>query len=177
MPRITRILLSAMLVAFLALSIALPAFAFEDRTGDTITIAANEVIEDDLYIAAETVIVDGVIKGDLIVGAQTLIINGTVEGDLLVGARDVIINGTVQDDARIFGAAFLIGENGVIDDDLIAGGGSLETRPGSKIGGDLLIGSGQNLLAGDIEGNVRIGAAAIELRGKSAATPSLPWDK
>src|SRR5512145_1183803 len=114
MSRTTRILFSAMLLALLTLSVALPARAFEERTGDTITIAADEILEDDLYAAAQTIIVDGVIKGDLIAGAQTIIINGTVEGDLLVGARDVIINGTIQDDARIFGAAFLIGENAVI---------------------------------------------------------------
>ena len=166
MSRTTRILFSAMLLALLTLSIALPARAFEERTGDTITIAADEILEDDLYAAAETIIVDGVIKGDLIAGAQTIIINGTVEGDLLVGARDVIINGTIQDDARIFGAAFLIGENAVIGDDLLGGGGSLETRPGSKIGGDLLMGSGQNLLAGDIAGDAKLGTGAIELRGK-----------
>lgn len=166
MSRTTRILFSTTLVAFLALGLALPALAFEDRTGDTIIIAANEVIADDLYVAGDTIIVDGVIQGDLIAGAQTVIINGTVEGDLLVGARDITINGTVQDDARIFGAVFLIGENGVIGDDLIGGGGSFETRPGSKIGGDLLMGSAQNLLAGDVAGNVRIAAPAIELRGR-----------
>lgn len=166
MTRTTRILSSAMLLALLALSIALPARAFEERTGDTITIAANEVLEDDLYAAAETIIVDGTIKGDLIAGAQTIIINGTVEGDLLVGARDVIINGTVQDDARIFGAAFLIGEKAVIGDDLLGAGGSLETRPGSTIGGDLLMGNGQNLLAGEISGDVKLGTGAVELRGE-----------
>ena len=166
MSRTTRILSSAMLLALLALSIALPVRAFEERTGDTITIAANETIEDDLYAAAETIIVDGTIKGDLIAGAQTIIINGTVEGDLLVGARDVIINGTVQDDARVFGAAFLIGEKAVIGDDLLGAGGSLETRPGSTIGGDLLMGNGQNLLAGEISGDVKLGTGAVELRGE-----------
>jgi hypothetical protein len=167
MSRITRILFPALLLTILTLGIALPARAFEGRTGQgSITITANEIIDDDLYVAAETVIVDGVIKGDLIVGAQTVIINGTVEGDLLVGARDVVINGTVADDARIFGAAFLIGENAVIGDDLIGAGGSLETRPGSKIGGDLLMGNGQNLLAGDIAGNAQLGTGAVDLRGR-----------
>lgn len=165
MHHTTRILFSAMLLTLLTLSIALPVRAFEERTGDTITIAADEVLEDDLYVAAETVIVDGTIKGDLIIGAQTIIINGTVEGDLLAGARDITINGTVQDDARIFGAAFLIGENAVIGDDLVGAGGSLETEPGSKIGGDLVMGNGQNLLAGDLAGNAKLGTGAIELRG------------
>jgi hypothetical protein len=166
MSRLTQVLFSALLLTFLALSIALPARAFDGRSNEkTITIGANEVIEDDLYAAAEIILVEGVIKGDLIAGAQTVIINGTVEGDLIVGARDVVINGTVGDDARIFGAAFLLGENAVIGDDLVGAGGSLETRPGSKIGGDLVMGNGQNLLAGDVAGKVMLGTAAVELRG------------
>lgn len=165
MSRTTRILSTVFLLALLTLGIALPVRAFEDRTGNTVTIGANEIIEDDLYIGAETVTIDGTIKGDLIVGAATVIINGTIEGDLIAGARDVVINGTVQDDARIFGAAFLLGENAVIGDDLVGAGGSLETRPGSKINGDLIMGDGQNLLAGDIAGNVKLGTGAVELRG------------
>jgi len=165
MSRTTRILLSAVLLALLTLSIALPARAFEERLGDTVTIGADEIIDDDLYIAAETVLIDGTIKGDLIIGAKTVIINGTVEGDLIAGARDITINGVVKDDARIFGAAFLLGEKAVIGDDLIGAGASLETKPGSKIGGDLVIGSGQNLLAGKLTGNAKIGTGAIELRG------------
>ena len=165
MSRITRISFSALLLTLLTLSIALPARAFDGRTGDSIIVAAGETVEDDLYAAAETVIIDGVVKGDLIVGAQTVIINGTIEGDLIAGARDVIINGTIKDDARIFGAAFLLGEKAVIGDDLIGAGGSLETRPGSTIGGDLVMGNGQNLLAGNISGNAQLGTGAIELRG------------
>ncbi len=165
MSRTTRILFSGLLLALLTISIAMPARAFEDRTGATITIAADEIIEDDLYVGAEILIVDGVIKGDLIVGAATIIINGTVEGDLIAGARDVVINGTIQDDARIFGAAFLLGETAIIGDDLVGAGGSLETRPGSSIGGDLMMGDGQNLLAGDIAGDVKLGTGAVELRG------------
>lgn len=166
MSRTTRIFSSVFLLALIALGIAMPVRAFEDRSGDKIIIGADEVITDDLYVGAETVIVDGVIQGDLIVGAQTVIVNGTVEGDFMAGARDIIINGTVQDDARIFGAAFLLGENAVIGDDLMGAGASLETQPGSQIGGDLVMGNGQNLLAGNVDGNATIGTGAIELRGR-----------
>jgi hypothetical protein len=165
MSRFTQILFSAFLLTILALGLALPARAFDGRADDRITILESEVIDDDLYLAAEIIIIDGVIKGDLIAAGQTIIINGTVEGDLLAAARDIIINGVIGDDARIFGAALLVGENAVIVDDLVGGGGSLETRPGSKIGGDLVMGNGQSLLAGDVAGKVMLGGSAVELRG------------
>ena len=166
MSRVMQVFFSTLLLAVVTLGLALPAQAFDGRSDDgQITIPSNEVVEDDLYLAGEVVVIDGTIKGDLIAAGQTIIINGTVEGDLLAAGRDIIINGTVGDDARIFGAAFLIGENAVIGDDLIGGGGSLETRPGSKIGGDLVMGCGQALLAGEVAGKAWLGSSAIELRG------------
>jgi cytoskeletal protein CcmA (bactofilin family) len=165
MSRISRIFLPALLLSLVFLSIALPARAFETRAGDHIVIASGEVIEDDLYLAAQTVTIEGTIKGDLAVAAQTVIINGTVEGDLMAAARDIIINGNVQDDARLAGAAFLIGGDAVIGDDLIGAGASLETKPGSKIGGDLVMANAQNLLAGEVARNAHLATGAIELRG------------
>ena len=45
------------------------------------------------------------------------------------------------------------------------GGYSLETKPNSTIGGELYIGGGQVLLAGNIASNAYIGTAALELQG------------
>src|SRR3989304_5776128 len=75
------------LVAIFALALAIPARAFDGRGGDTVTIPAGEVIEDDLYVGAGTFTLDGVVKGDLIVAGSTITINGTVEGDLLAAGR------------------------------------------------------------------------------------------
>jgi hypothetical protein len=152
-------------LGLLVLAIATPVLAFENRAGDTIVIGKNEVIEDDLYVTAATIVLDGTVKGDLIAAGQTITINGTVEGDLLAAGQAVIINGEVKDDARIAGAGLQIGSTAVIGDDLVAAGASLETLPGSKVGGDLLVGSAQLLLAGDVAGDVLAGTAGLELRG------------
>ncbi|MBI5933018.1 MAG: polymer-forming cytoskeletal protein [Chloroflexi bacterium] len=150
----------------LTLAITSPVRAFENREGETVVIEKGEVIEDDLYITAATVVVDGTIKGDLVAFGQTITINGVVEGDLMAAGQTVIINGQVKDDARIAGAALQVGTEATIGDDLVAGGASLETMAGSHVGGDLVVGSGQALLAGDVAGDVIAGTAALELRGK-----------
>ena len=153
------------LLALFTLTFATPALAFDGRGGDKVTIKADEVINDDLYVTAGEFVLDGTVKGDLIVFGQIITINGTVEGDLLAAGQVVIINGTVTDDARIAGAALQIGKDAVIGSDLLVGGASLETQKGSIVEGELVFGSGQALLDGDVTGNVLAGTAALELNG------------
>ena len=152
-------------LTLLALAVVTPVRAFDSRSGDTIIIEKGEVVEDDLYVTAATIVLDGTVKGDLIAFGQTITINGTVEGDLLAAGQAVIINGEVMDDARIAGAALQVGSGAVIGDDLIAAGMSLEMQKGSQVGGDLVVGSGQVLVAGDVADDIEAGTAAFELRG------------
>jgi cytoskeletal protein CcmA (bactofilin family) len=144
---------------------AIPAYAFEGREGDRVVIAADEVIEDDLYVGANEFVLDGTVRGDVIVGGTVITINGTVEGDLWAAGQVVIINGVVADDAHIAGAGLQLGDRAEVGGDLLAAGASLETKTGSTVGKDLLVGSGQTLLAGDVARDVLAGTGALELRG------------
>ena len=147
------------------LTCSTPAYAFDGREGDIVTIGADEVIEDDLYVGADTFVLDGTVKGDVIVGGRNITINGTVEGDLWAAGQVVIVNGVVLDDARIAGAGLQLGDDAQVDGDLLAAGASLETKPGSVVENDLVVGAGQALLAGDVGRNVLAGSGALELRG------------
>ncbi|MGD8403701.1 MAG: polymer-forming cytoskeletal protein [Anaerolineales bacterium] len=153
------------LLVLLTLTFAVPVFAFEGREGDNVVIAADEVIDDDLYVGADNFTLNGTVKGDLIVGGSVITINGTVEGDLWAAGQLVIINGVVMDDARIAGAGLQLGDDAQVGGDLLAAGASLETKAGSSVGSDLLVGAGQALLAGDVERDVLAGTSALELRG------------
>jgi hypothetical protein len=142
-----------------------PAYAFEDRTGDYVSIESNEVIDDDLYVTAQVFTMDGKITGDLVVIAQTITINGEVGGDLIAAGQTIIINGIVNDDVRIAGAGLLVGSQAAIGDDLVAAGASLETKDNSVISGELVVGSGQAVLTGDVTGDVLVGTGGLELNG------------
>lgn len=165
MSRIQKILSVVMLTALLALLLTVPAYAFEERSGEKIVIAADEVVEDDLYLFAAEVIVDGTVKGDLIAFGSQITVNGVVEGDLFSAGQVVVINGVVADDARIAGAGLQVGGNAHIGDDLLAAGASLETKPGCAIGGDVVVGAAQALLDGEVKGDVLAGTGALELAG------------
>ena len=161
-----RKIFSALAIFMLVALAAVPTVAaFEGRAGNRIVIEADEIVEDDLYIGAQTIIVDGIIKGDLYASAQTVIINGTITGDLVALAQNVTINGTVGDDIRVGAAAIQVAADAEVGDDLLFGGASLEMKSGSYIGGDLLIGAAQALVAGETEGDLLIGASAFELQG------------
>jgi len=168
MKTIHRFLSALSLLALLLLTFTTPALAFDGRGGDNIVIKAGEVIEDDLYVGANTFVLEGTIKGDLIVFAQSITINGTVEGDLIAAGQAVVINGTVTDDARIAGAGLQLGSGASIGGDLVAGGASLEAKSGSRVDGELVAGAGQALLAGLVAKDVLVGTSALELRGEFA---------
>jgi cytoskeletal protein CcmA (bactofilin family) len=165
MSRTNKILSTFALLALLMLTFATPAHAFDGRSGENIVIKTGEVVEDDLYVTASTFVLDGTVKGDLIVAGKTITINGTVEGDVMAAGQTVIINGTVTHAVRIAGAALQVGENASIGGDIVAAGASLETKKGSITSGELVVGSGQALLAGDVAGDVLAGTGSLDLRG------------
>lgn len=128
-------------------------------------IGRGEVVEGDLYVAANSVTIDGTIKGDLVAVASLVTINGVVEGDLLAAGQAILINGEVRDDARVAGQAILLAPVARVNGDLAVGGLSLENQAGSRVQGDLLIGAYQALLAGEIGRNITGGLNRLELRG------------
>ena len=157
------------LLVLLALMLLIPwtsIYAFEGRGGDTVLIEADEVVDDDLYVAANNFVLNGTVTGDLIVAGATIKINGTVEGDLMATGQTVIIDGTVRDDARIVGYVLKIGSNAQVGDDLLGASSSLETEAGSSIDGDVVFSSLQAFLAGAVGEDVIFRGNGLELRGR-----------
>ena len=165
-----RRLLAIMGVALLAALLVAPTYswpptvqAFEGRGGDTVVIKAGEVIDDDLYVGANRFTLDGTVKGDLVVVGGTIEINGTVEGDLIAAGQNIIVNGTVGDDARIAGYTLTVG--GKVVDDLVSAGFSLDEKSGASVGGDLVFGGYQALLAGAVTQDATLAGGAVKIAG------------
>jgi len=161
-----RLLVVAGLALLVGLIAASTAWAVETRTGDSVVIGPDEVVEDDLYVTANNVVIDGTIRGDLVAFGQSITVDGTVEDDLIAAGRSVEIGGMVEDDARIAGQTLLLGEGARVDDDLIAAGFSLENEPDSAVGGTLLYAGYQALLQGTVDEDVSVAANGLELGGE-----------
>ena len=161
LARASVLILAIILIA----SVAMPALAFESRGGDNVVVAADEVIDDDLYVGAGSFTLNGTVTGDLVVFGGTITINGVVEGDLLAAGQAVIIDGAVKDDVRASGAAITVSSGATVGDDLVVGAYSLEIAQGGQVGGDLVYGGFQALLAGDVAGDVEVAANSVAIDG------------
>jgi len=87
-----------------------PVLAADLRSGDTVTVASGDVVDDDLYVAGGSIVIDGTINGDLWAVGRDVTINGTVNGSLVAVAQTVEVNGDVARAARLAGEMLLLSE-------------------------------------------------------------------
>ena len=147
--------------------------AADVRTDGRVSIAEDEVIDDDLYIFAESANIRGTIKGDLIVFAQSVSIRGVVEGDIAVAAQVIELDGEVQDDVRIAGMQLTLMDGAKIGDDLIAAGYSLECQPDSMVAGDVKFAGFQAIYAGAIKRQLDSATAHAKIAGSIGGNAKL----
>ncbi len=141
------------------------ASAVDWRTGDRVTVERSEVIQDDLYIAGDTVTIDGTVNGDLIVGARTVTVNGDVRGNLWAAGETLILGGKVSQTARFAGSVVRVQGGANIGRDLLAASSEIVVAPGAVIGRDVAVGGSQARLNGQVTRNAYVGANGIEIGG------------
>jgi hypothetical protein len=157
--------LALSLALILMLGLAGSALAVDVRGGDTVTIGKDEVIDDDLAVAGNTVIVDGVINGDLVAAGAKVVVNGKVNGSLMMAGRTLVLNGQVGGTVYSAGAALMVGPQAVVARSLFFAGYSYTAEPGSAIGRDNIVAGYQGVLNGEIKRNLQAYLTALELNG------------
>jgi cytoskeletal protein CcmA (bactofilin family) len=154
--------LAAFLIVILLMTLAaVPILAFDARTGMGVTVASGEVVDDDLYVGAETVTIDGTINGDLWVAANTITINGIVNGSVMAAGNKININGDVTHAVRAVGESINI--SGRVGGDVLAGCGRLNIAGTGEIGGDLLFGADSVGIDGPVEGDIKGGGSQVTI--------------
>jgi hypothetical protein len=154
------------LLAVLLLSV--PVGAAEFKTGKEVTIAKDEVIEDDLYMTGDTMTVRGTVKGDVVASGKVVRIEGVVEGDVMAAGQAVVIDGQVRDDVRIAGMTLKLGEAARVGDDLFAAGFSFESVSGSEVVGRTSMTGYQALIAGEHQEDLVGALVALRIEGQVA---------
>ena len=107
------------------------AAAYDGRSSDTITIAADETINDDLYLSGNTVVMDGTVNGNLIVAGENVTVNGEVTGSVFAAGNSVTINGVVGRSVYAAGAVVTLGAESQIAEDVFSAGAGGEANTGS----------------------------------------------
>jgi hypothetical protein len=138
------------------------------RTGDTVTVPADEAWDGDLYLLGGRVNVAGSVDGDLTVLGGQVDVSGTVTGDVLVAGGNVSIAGDVGGDARVAGGQVNVG--GTVHEDVAVTGGQVTVPSGSEIGGDLIVAGGQVSMAGSVAGSVEGSAGNYSAGGSVGGT-------
>jgi cytoskeletal protein CcmA (bactofilin family) len=169
-----RVLGLVVVVAALVTALPLPALAQRVQS-NVVLVREDDVITEDLYAAANTIVVSGVIQGDLVaVAFDSIRIDGVVEGDVIALSSRVEVTGRIDGALRV-GAVSTVVE-GAVADDLFVGGLSVQTGASSSVGRDVLVWARTAELLGDvgrdIEGTHRTTRVAGLVEGDIDVTTS-----
>ena len=132
-PGVPVVLGSLVLVA----GLATPAEAIDIRKGGSgsVSIEADEIIDDTLVVFGNVVRVDGMVTGDLIVFARSIDVQGTVGGDVFIFGQSIEIDGDVGGGIAGFGQ--LIRVEGTVGQSVFGFGQSIFFGRDASIEGDL----------------------------------------
>ena len=160
-----KIFLFPLFTIYCLLFTAIPTFAKVVSSEETVTIASDQVVDDDLYVGGPTLEMAGVINGDLYIGAGTVDISGKVKGDILAGGGIINISGKVGGNVRVAGGQITI-KTAEISGSVTTFGGSVSIDENTKIGGGVLLGAGMVDIDADINRGIVGGAGTLSIGGK-----------
>lgn len=132
---------------------------------EVVVVAEDEVVDDDLWIAGETVEIRGTVNGDVYVGAGVVRFSGKTTGDLVIGGGEVRVSGAVGDDLWI-GAGNVNLSGVVVGDGVSIGAGSVTIDSDSQVGGSMMVGSGMVDTRAPVARNLLIGAGQVRMDAK-----------
>jgi cytoskeletal protein CcmA (bactofilin family) len=126
-------------ISLTAVAVPLLAWAVNFQQGETY--AADQVFEENVYIAAEKPVIESSFKGDLTVFGGDVRVLGPVEGDLTVAGGTVWVGGPVSGDIRIAGGEVTI--NNTVGGEVVVAAGKLDLGSKTRIAKDLTAGVGE----------------------------------
>lgn len=164
MPSLSSRTLAAFALVALLLLPASPAEAAETSGADVALVPPGEVVRDDLYAGAVSVLISGRVEGDLVAAAaERVVIDGVVEGSVTVLTPELIVRGSVGGSVRAAGGTVTI--LGSVGKDLVASSLRVVLGPDSTIGGEVLLWSRRVDSRGTVEADFRGSASRIDLAG------------
>ena len=140
---------------------AAPVLAFDARSEETVTVGSQEVVDDDLYVGAYTIIIDGMVNGELWAAGYTITVNGAVNGSAMVAGNMISISGDVGHAVRAAGQTISISGN--INGDLMVFGSAVNVASTATVKGDLFVGAANVRIDGLVEGDIKGGGSAVTI--------------
>jgi len=150
------------LLALIALVVVVPLVALGAtfEKGEAYYLQPGEVINDNLYAVAGSVVITGTVNGDVLTAGGNITTSGSVSGDMAVAGGNLSIGSDVAGDVRAVGGNVNISKS--IGGELVAAGGQINIMPGLTIGKDVSIAGGTVYIDGVINGNLKVAANQIK---------------
>jgi len=150
-------------VMVLLVAVASPAMALDHREAARVTVAKDEVVNDDMFLTGGTVWIDGTVNGDVFAFADEVLVNGTINGNLITGANTVEVRGVVT--GTVLGAGNRIYVSGRVDRSLVTAGSDIYIDGAATVGHTWL-GAGDRLaLKGNVGRAVHVAGAHLTANG------------
>lgn len=146
---------------FLGLAVPSSAFAAEVRSGDTVTIGPEEVVNDDLYAFGSNVLVLGTVRGDVIAAGSAVTIAGHVTGSVLAAGSNVGVTGPVDGSVRIAGNLLTV--TAPVASDVLLAGSTASINPPASVGRDALTAGGNISVQAPVARNVQASGGTLTL--------------
>lgn len=122
------------------------------RTGTSVSVAVDQVVENDFYAAGGSVTHSGEVREDMYVFSGSVTVNGRVGRDLTVLGGTVGVHGPIGDDLRVVGGETVIADE--VKGDVFVLGGQLRVLSTGKVGGNVYFYGGEAEIEGAVKGVV-----------------------
>jgi len=154
--------IKAILVLMTLVLLCSPGQALQAFSGDTISI--DTAVADDIIAAGNMVSINAPVDSVIVAGG-TVHINAPVKGDVIAAGGQVYINSDVG--GKVVAAGGYVNLDGNIGTNLVALGGQVNILPGKTIERDALIGGGQVVNAGQVNGTLTVSANQFNNTGSA----------
>ena len=142
---------------------AMPALAARTQS-DLVLVREDDVIDEDLYAAGNSIQIDGEIQGDLVASAlDTITIDGVVDGSVTAIASRVVISGQVTGSLRVATPELLV--SGTVGGDVLTAAWRAAVEPSAEVQRDLLVWAWNADLRGAVGRNVEAQQANLDIGG------------
>lgn len=120
------------------------------RSGDSVAVESNQVLNGDFYAFGENVTLSGKAEHDMYVLGAKVTINAPIAEDLTVVGGAIDVHGSVGDDVRVLGGDVIIAEP--VMGDLVVMGGKVTILSTGSVKGDVVFYGSELLIDGRVEG-------------------------
>lgn len=142
-----------------------PAHALVIMREQTVEVAADEIIDDDLVAFGNFIDVKGTVTGNVCAFAQTVNVSGDIGGSLFIGAASSSIGAKSVQTVWAAGGNLIVSGN--VSKNLILAGGTLDIDKDARVGKDVRAYGSNFTVRGEILGSIKGGVGKFTMAGKS----------